>query len=55
MAFHNLFSEYRKLRVIKSRRMRLNKHVALMRKVRSARHIFVAKCEGKITREKPKR
>ena len=55
MIFYNLFSAYHTLTVIKSRRMRLKKHAARMRKIRNARSIFVAKCEGKITCEKPRR
>jgi len=55
MIFYNLCSSYHRLTVIKSRRMRLKKHVSHMRKIRNARHIFVAKYEGKTTPEKPRR
>ena len=55
MIFNNLCFSYHTLTVMKSRRMRLKKNVAGMRKIRNAGHIFVTKYEGKITSEKPGR
>jgi hypothetical protein len=52
---HKLYASPNIIRVIKSRRMRLTRHVACVQKIRNAYKVFAGILEGKRSLERPRR